>query len=317
MSAFRRRKGSLPRLAPELDDVDLGRVRQRLEKCWSRGQLDIAVVASVGQAIEEAGTDWDRKAHRLEVLAASAGRALPGIWQRNNPRNQNALLLRAWSDLLLARQQGSPGDLSDIRETCRTAADLLPADPIPWVLILATLRSERRPYADLAAVWQEIKARDPWNREAHLQALGYLSPDECGSTSQVLDLLDGMRSVMPADAPTAGLELISLVRGYQRTVSAGGVAALGAGDHWRRPQAAKALDQAAQDWPRPGFLHHAASRADLNVLAYALVKASRTAEAATVLRATTGIATPWPWNSEGDPLTTYSHWHTRLVSGAN
>lgn len=201
MPVFRRRKGSLPRLVPELDDRTLGQVRRRVETCWSRGSLDTAVMASMGDVIDETGQDWDRKAHRLAVLARAAGRSLPGIWRQHNPQNQNALLLHAWSDLLQARQQDSAVDLNDTRETCRLAADLLTADPTPWILHLATLRLERRPSTELSAIWREVKARDPWNREAHLQALGYLSPDECGSSALVLDLLDGVRAGDAAPGP--------------------------------------------------------------------------------------------------------------------
>ncbi|MEV0371215.1 hypothetical protein AB0I10_15520 [Streptomyces sp. NPDC050636] len=311
MPAFRRRKGNLPRFLPELDDVALGQVRQRLETSWSRGSLDTSVIALVANVIEAAGQDWDRKAHRLEVLAGAAGRAVPDIWRRNSPRDQGALLLHAWSDLLQA-QRGASVDLTATRDTCHLAADLLPADPTPWTLALATLRLERRPHREMSAIWREIKARDPWNREAHLQALGYLSPDECGSTALMLDLLDGIRSVMPADAPTAGLEITTLVRNYHRSFAADGLTALGAGEHWRRPDLARALDQAAQDWPNPDFLTHAAAIADLNVLAYALIKATRSNEATAVLRATKGLGTPWPWNVEGDPLERFSHWYGRV-----
>ncbi|GAU70824.1 hypothetical protein SSP35_23_00140 [Streptomyces sp. NBRC 110611] len=316
MSVFRRRKSTRPRLVPELDDLDLGRVRRRVETCWARGSLDTAVMALMANVLDDAGEDWDRKAHRLRVLAGSAGRALPGIWRQHAPRNQHALLLHAWSELLRAQQPDNGVDLDATRETCRLAAELLPADPTPWTLKLALLRLERRPSSELSAVWREIKARDPWNREAHLQALGYLSPDECGSSSLVLDLLDGVRSGMPADAPAAALEVTALVRTHQRAVAPGGVTALGAGEIWRRPDAIRALDQAAHYWPRPGFLHHAAALADLNVLAYALIKSARIAEAATVLRATGGVATPWPWNAEGTSLEHFSHCYERAVSAS-
>ncbi|REK91957.1 hypothetical protein DY245_01230 [Streptomyces inhibens] len=315
MPAFRRRKGSLPRLLPELDDIALGQARQRLENCWSRGQLDTSVLALVANVIDDAGHDWDRRAHRVGVLAAAAGRAMPGIWRRNSPQDPGALLLHAWSELIQAGQ-GSPIDLAGTRETCQLAAGLLPADPTPWTLYLATLRMERRPSRDLSPIWREIKARDPWNREAHLQALGYLSPDECGSTSLILDLLDGMRSDMPLDAPAAGLELTAHLHNHQRAVATGGLTALSAGEIWRRPDAAKALDQAAHYWPSPGFLRHAAALADLNVLAYALLKSTRMAEAATVLRATKGLATPWPWSLDGDPLERFSHFFGRYAGDA-
>ncbi|MEU9113621.1 hypothetical protein AB0D04_18040 [Streptomyces sp. NPDC048483] len=313
MSAFirRRRKGSLPRLAPELDDVTLGKVRRRVETCWDRGSLDFAVMALLSNVIDDAGQDWDRKAHRLEVLAGSAGRALPGIWREHKPNDQGALLLHAWSDVVQARQQGSVGDLSDVRASCRRAAELLPADPIPWTLHLATLRLERRPTRELSPIWREIKARDPWNREAHLQALGYLSPEECGSSVLVLDLLDGLRAEMPPNAPTAALELTAIVRNHQRAVAVGGLMALGAAEIWRRPDVAKALDQAAQDWTTPGFLTHAAAVADFNLLAYALLKSTRPTEAATALRATGAVATPWPWNADGEPLERFAHFYGR------
>lgn len=314
MPVFRRRKDNVPRMAPELDDVTLGRVRKRVETAWSRGSLDTAVMATMGQLLDDAGEDWDRRAHRLAVLAASAGRGLPGIWRRHSPRDPGALLLHAWSDLLRAREPGSAVDLAETRETCRMAADLAPADPTPWTLQLAVLRLERRPSQELSAIWREIKARDPWNREAHLQALGYLSPDECGSSALVLDLLDGVRNSMPPDAPAAGLELTALVRAHQRAVATGGLSALGAGEIWRRPDAARALDHAARYWPAPGYLHHAQAMADLNVLAYALIKSARMTEAAITLRATKGIATPWPWSLDGDPLERFTHHFERAAA---
>ncbi len=310
MPVFRRRKGSRPRLLPELDDVALGRVRRRVETCWDRGSLDTAVMALMSDILDDAGEDWDRKAHRLRVLAGSAGRALPGIWREHNPRKQSAVLLHAWSELLQAGQEGSNIDLNATRESCRLAAELVPADPTPWAVYLATLRLERWPSTELSAVWREIKARDPWNREAHLQALGYLSPDECGSSGQVLDLLDSVRA-MPPNAPAAGLELTALVRSHQRAMAPGGVTALGAGEFWRRHDAVTVLDHAAHYWLSPGFLHHARALADLNLLAYALIKAARPGEAANTLRATGGVATPWPWNAEGEPLERFAHHYGR------
>ncbi|TSB31565.1 hypothetical protein FNJ62_05735 [Streptomyces benahoarensis] len=310
MPVFRRRTGSHPRLLPELDDTALGQVRRRVESCWDRGSLDTPVMALMADVLDDAGEDWDRKAHRLRVLAGSAGRALPGIWRERNPGNQSAVLLHAWSDLFQAGQEGSTIDLDATRESCRLAAELLPADPTPWTVYLATLRLERRPSTEPSAVWREIKARDPWNRDAHLQALGYLSPDECGSSGQVLDLLDSVR-VMPPNAPAAGLELTALVRNHQRAMASGGVTALGAGEFWRRHDAVAMLDRAAHYWPSPGFLHHAEALADLNLLAYALIKASRPSDAATVLRATGGVATPWPWNAEDEPLAGFSRHYAR------
>ncbi|MFG2783018.1 hypothetical protein ACGFY7_34955 [Streptomyces prunicolor] len=43
--------------------------------------------------------------------------------------------------------------------------------------------------------------------------------------------------------------------------------------------------------------------------AYVLVRAALMDEAAVVLRGTAGMATPWPWSAEGEPLERFSHWH--------
>ncbi|AYC36128.1 hypothetical protein AQJ54_18980 [Streptomyces griseorubiginosus] len=73
---------------------------------------------------------------------------------------------------------------------CRVAAAARPADPTPWVGALAALRLLGQPSSELSPVWQEIHARHPWRREAHLQTLGYLSPEEQGSQAALRDLLD-------------------------------------------------------------------------------------------------------------------------------
>ena len=64
-----------------------------------------------------------------------------------------------------------------------------------------------------------------------------------------------------------------------------------------------------RDWPLPGLLGHAAALADLNVPAYALVRAALVDEAAVVLRVTAGVATLWPWSAEGELVERLSHWH--------
>jgi hypothetical protein len=130
-----------------------------------------------------------------------------------------------------------------------------------------------------------------------------------------MELVDAARAVMPPGAPTAALELTAFVRGYLRDLAAGGLASVGAHKHWARPDAARALDQAVTHWPTPGFLTHAAAPADLNLLAYALIKAVRMDEAGTALRATGGVATAWPWSEEGDPLRRFTYWYDGLTAG--
>ncbi|MGW3127886.1 hypothetical protein [Streptomyces sp. NPDC001123] len=220
----------------------------------------------------------------------------PGPGARR-PRDPDALALAVWSELATEPH----GALA----LCRVAADARPADPTPWVGALAALRLLGRPSSELSPVWQEIRARDPWHREAHLQILGYLSPEEQGSQAALRDFLDDAIAVMPWDAPTACLPLTAAVRQYHRERSGGGVQALGVSRYWSQPHTARLLDQGTAYWLQPGHLRHAAAVADLGILAYALVRAGRSGDAGPVFSAAGGLVTPWPWSYEGDPVECY------------
>ncbi|MEV6408798.1 hypothetical protein AB0M58_38665 [Streptomyces bobili] len=195
---------------------------------------------------------------------------------------------------------------------CRVAADARPADPTPWVGALAALRLLKRPSSELSFVWHEIHARDPWHREAHLQILGYLSPEEQGSQAALRDFLDDAIAVMPWDAPTACLPLTAAVRQHHRERSSGGIQALGVSQYWSQPHTARLLDQGMAHWPQPGHLRHAAAVADLGMLAYALIRAGRSGGAGPVFSAVGGLVMPWPWSYEGDPVECYTDYSGRV-----
>ncbi len=309
MAIFGPRRGA-PRLAPELDDVVLGRVRKQLLTAATPGMAGIRL-DQVEQAMTGPGDDWDRRMFRLAVLAPLADSATITGWERRRPRSADPLVLHAWGELYRGRRSGELADPQELVDLCYRAADLVPADPAPWITVLGVLRLLRRPLAEVLPVWREATARDAWSREAHLQMLGYLSPEECGSPGQVLDFVDSMRAAVPPDAPTAGIELIALVERHERTLSTGGLTGLMAGGQWTQPRAAAVLDEAVASWPEPGHLRHAAARADLNLLAYALVRANRAAEAAPVFAAIGGLVTPWPWGLAGDPLDQFADWQQR------
>lgn len=309
MPIFGPRRGAA-RLAPELDDAGLGRVRKQLLGTSGPG-LTGGRVHQVERLLAEPGTDWDRRMHRLVVLAECADRGVTDQWRRRSPKEADPLLLHAWAELLRSRRSGGVADPQAVLECCYSAADLAPDDPGPWIAALGVLRSLRRPLAEVLTVWREATARDAWNREAHLQMLGYLSPEECGSPGQVLDFVDSMRGAVPADAPTAGVELVSLVERHRRTVAGGGLEALMATGQWTRQRAATVLEEALAQWPKPGHLGHAAALADLNLLTYALIQANRLTDAGRVFPALAGVVTAWPWGLEGDPVRQFAHWLDR------
>ncbi|GHH93643.1 hypothetical protein GCM10017779_41000 [Streptomyces capillispiralis] len=286
---------------PALDDAELARVLGRLSKRGGSARTaDVTLVASL---LEETGDDWDRLGHRVSVLAeATAEAEIAAAWLGREPRNPDALLFHAWVELARGLRDGVLEDAGQVVSRCYLAAELRPEDPLPWVVLLGVARIERYGQNDVNAVWREATGRDRWHREAYLQMLAYLSPEEGGSSAAVLDFVDVVRTRIPANAPCAAVELTAAVRQYQGLLAQGGVRAMTAGQLWEGGQIAAALEQAAGLWAKPGFFQHAAAQADLNVLAYALCAAGRAADAHPVFQALEGMATPWPWNVDGPAL---------------
>ncbi|MBH5338265.1 hypothetical protein IHE55_27160 [Streptomyces pactum] len=311
MPLFGSRRSAAARLVPELDDTALGRVLAQLQAPPAPGLLDLHV-EQAERVIKDTGTDWDRRAHRMTVLARTApGLNLARAWVQRRGDSTDALAFLSWVELL--RRPGSPEEERAAVDRCYRAADLRPEDPTPWVVLLGLLRRLRAPSREVFPVWREVTDRDPWHREAYLQMLGYLSPEECGSQVQVRDFVDAVRSRIPATAPAVGVELTATVLHHHRTVRDGGINAVLAGNQWAHPPASTALENAFEDWTRPGFLRHAAALADLNLLAYVLVHANRTPDAAVVFKMIEGKVTPWPWRLDGDPLERFTHWRERAL----
>ncbi|MEV0976189.1 hypothetical protein [Streptomyces sp. NPDC049915] len=298
-------RGRTPRLAPELGDADLGKLLKRLlsaSRLSMAGETEICV-AQIAQVLEQDSQNTDRRAHRLSVLAEFLAEShLPGAWAKWEPRNARALALQAWSELERGRGNGRMTDAAATWKACLLAAELDPADPSPWVVMLGIARLERYAEREVFAVWNEIVARDRWNREAYLSMLAHLSPQEAGSLAQVLEFVGTLRTRMPANAPCASVELAAHVMQYHSAVARGGTEALLARNHWNGEGAAQFLDRALATWPSPAFFSHAAAVADLNLLAYALTAAGGPREAAPVFDAIGGKVTSWPWRVDGDPV---------------
>lgn len=281
----------------------------------SAGRLgpDDIQIDQVERLLQEAGRDPDRRAHRFAVLAeAAAPTAFARSW-RLRRRGTDPMVFEGWVELVRGRAAGRMDDARAAADHCYRAAELAPADPLPWVVLLGMLRLMRAEPRQLYAVWQEVTARDPWNREAHLQMLRYLSPEECGSRSGQLDFVETLRASAPPASPAVGVELTALVDEHDRTAAKGGVEALLARRLWTQGRAAGALDTALATWPREGHLRHAAALADLNLLAYALVQAGRVREGGAVFGAIGETVAAWPWSLDGDPVERFTYWQAKAL----
>ncbi|POX52532.1 hypothetical protein C3489_17700 [Streptomyces sp. Ru71] len=307
-------RGRTPRLTPELDDADLGKLLKRLQSATRlsmAGGTEICV-AQMAQVLEPDDLSADRRAHRLSVLAEFLSDShLPSAWARREPRNPRALLLQAWSELERGRGTGRMSDAAAAWKSCLLAAELDPADPSPWVVMLGIARLERYAEREVFAVWNEIVARDRWNREAYLSMLAYLSPQEAGSLGQVLEFVGTLRTRMPANAPCASVELAADIMQYHSALARGGAEALLARNHWNGSRVSQFLDRALVTWPSPAFFSHAAAIADLNLLAYALNAAGGPRETAPVFDAIGGRVTSRPWNADGDPVAAFEAAHNK------
>ncbi|WPB88174.1 tetratricopeptide repeat protein [Streptomyces malaysiensis] len=313
MAIFSSRKIGRPRLAPELDDKDLGNVLRTLLRTGTPLTSDIQIW-QISNLMEETGNNWDRRAHRLLVLSRCAAETgLAALWCTREPVNADALLFRAWVQLVRAKRRGGLQDSSIVVNDCYRVAELKPDDPTPWVALLGVMRATRQRQQDVFRVWREVTARDPWHREAYWQMLAYLSPEECGSHLQAMEFLDIAQARMPTTAPTAALELTAMAHQYHKALARGGVHAITAASHWGHPLASACLERARTRWCQPGFLRHAAALADLNLLAYSLVAANRTSEAAEVFRSLNGVVTHWPWLHRGDALEEFKRWQAQAL----
>ena len=230
MSLFSRSGKRRPRLAPELDDAQLGRAVRVVTHTRPPGPADLHI-SFVEELLDSTGNDWDRRCHRLTVLAEHAPRVARS-WRLRSPQHPDALLLHAWSIGAAGRDSAFRAEAEAALDHCRTAGRIRPADPTPWVVTLRLLRVLGRPIRDLMPVWQEINRREPWHREAYRQILGYLSPEEHGSLTALVGFLDDVRAAMPEHSPVVGLPLEAAIRQYHRDLGSGGTRALGVGRYW-------------------------------------------------------------------------------------
>ncbi|MFE5713654.1 hypothetical protein ACFQ7J_22900 [Streptomyces sp. NPDC056501] len=254
---------------------------------------------------------WDGWTRRTQVLAAvAAGTDVVHTWRTEQPGSIAATVMHsrvAVERAVRAHRAGHARTRELWQEAwtaCREAAELAPADPVPWVglLALAALDGRQRmaehrlsPPAPMLApgpwgLLAEAEKRDPYNREAHHRMLQFVYARSPGPLSEAVNYAQWAATSAPVGSALHALPLYVRVERYRR--ERGHERALDL--HWVAEDAIRDAERALDAW----FLFCAteeASLLDLNHLAHALYGALRFDDAARVFKALGPYYATLPW----------------------
>ncbi|MEJ8646822.1 hypothetical protein WKI65_01740 [Streptomyces sp. MS1.AVA.3] len=271
------------------------------------------------------GADWDRRIFRLQVLARAGARlTFADTWAQAEPRSPHALALlatvQALRSMALPRGQGSGSEMEEAWQSCHAAGDALPADPTPYVVMLALLRyhspdRDRQWRETMQSVWQEVEERDPWNREAHHELLTYMFPDWHGVAGEMFHWAQERCAHVPRGMPLHVLPLVALAESHRTRMKKEGHR-YGLTVHpWTDNPSTQ---QAWVNWwtYRAPSMPHAAFHDDANYLAHAMSFANQHRAAAEVFDAIGPYATDVPWSYCGDAQQLFTRHRKWAVKGS-
>jgi hypothetical protein len=299
---------------PELDDDALHRTLSQVRPVRQLHGLGVDqgrdLWLPAARLLRATGSDWDRRTHRVPVLATAFSPATAERWCADQPRDRDALAVRAHLDAqhAIAAWQTSA---ADAERSCRQAAEACPEDPTPWLALLSVRCALGLAEQHVRSIWQEVVARDPGSRAAHHEFLRYLSPRRHGSLLAMTDFARTCAQRAPRRSPLAVLPLACRVE--QFALSGAGV--LGSRLRWHEQDIADELDLARTGLFHGGPPSHAAAVVDLNILAFALTRTHRIADAAPIFRRLGGQMTDYPWNLLRYPVDAYVYWREQAQSG--
>ncbi|MFE7776777.1 hypothetical protein ACFU5O_23385 [Streptomyces sp. NPDC057445] len=275
---------------PALGDSELMAARTKLAQGrWTAARSLLAATDD----------DWDRRGHRLIVLGVSPSTA---AWARDwlvaDPGNPDATALLACATVCGAlRGKGRP---EEAWTACRTAAELAPDDPTPWLaqlLLARTLGTED----EVARLFDEVRVRHPEHHHAHHLMAARLAERHPGAGQdplhEVYDFAAWAAEQAPADSPLAVLPVVAHAERYRVLAAAGSEPPDPvASGHWTGRRARQVMKAAFDWWLEWEREDHPRNRVDLNFLAHAKFCEGRPAEAAALFHRIGPHATPAPWS---------------------
>ncbi|MET7743084.1 hypothetical protein [Streptomyces sp. NPDC005385] len=298
----------------------LGRGRKRAAQSFDAALDDAELVVArtslsqgrwtdVRALLADTGEDWDRRGHRLTVLAQeSATHAWARDWQLAEPESPDAAVLLGCATVERALNGKERPERA--RDACRAAAALAPADPTPWLGLLLLERSLGAE-EDVVRLFDEVRHRHAGHHHAHHLMVARLAERRATAGQdplhEVYDFANWAAEQAPADSPLAILPVVAHAERFRVLAAAGSEPTDPvASGHWvgrRARQVMKAAFDWWLEWERDG---HPRRLVDLNFLAHAKTCEGRGAEAAALFHRIGEHPTPAPWSyPDRDPYTAF------------
>ncbi|MBC7268907.1 MAG: hypothetical protein H5T76_09305 [Streptomyces sp.] len=294
-----------------LDDAELGAARAALAQGrWQPTRILLA----------RTGDDWDRRGHRVTVLAQEQHTAAwTREWLLAEPDSTDASVLLAVAQAERALRGKEKPDRA--REACRTAAALVPADPTPLLGLLLLERALGTQDA-VVRVFEQVRARYPDHHHAHHLLVARLAERRADAGPDPLheayDFAAWAAEQAPADSPLAILPVVAHAERYRVLAAAGFEPAdPAASEHWTGRRARQVMKAAFDWWLEWEHEGHPRRLVDLNYLAHAKVCEDRGAEAAALFHRIGDHPTPQPWSyPDRDPYAAFRAARDRALGTA-
>ncbi|WP_344074151.1 hypothetical protein [Streptomyces crystallinus] len=269
---------------------------------------------SVRDLLAQTGDDWALRTARTQVLAVAAART-DGVeaWLAEEPDSADAAVMRARVAVERALQAHRAGQAtlvaleSQARQACLIAARRVPADPVPWVGLLALAQVDvGLQYGEHWRVaWEEMLPAGPWGllarvcerdsssaREAFHRMMQFFYACPHTSVADAINFSQWTVSWAPVGSPLRMLPLYAYMESYRRHREEGTADPL---QHrqWSREPVIHYVKRAFLGWNIRAA--PCTSVVDLNYLAHALWAGHQYADAAKVFQVLDRNATRLPW----------------------
>jgi hypothetical protein len=280
----------------------------------------------VRDLLHATGDDWPLRTHRIRLLAhAAAGCSTAGIWRAAEPHRPDAAVLYAATEVVRAFQRViATGRGAADRErldaavrACLDAADAHPADPMPWVSLLtvARLYEDGVPRRELRGWWDELRRRDPYNVEGHVQLLRYHSARWHGSHGRMYDFARDAAGASPPGSPLPVLVQIARAEEYRYISDAAqGRVVRGFDQHWKHELAIREIRRTWERWVlwRTDGPVAPEEIGELNYLTHAACLAGLRQEAGGLFTLLGNRAAYLPWAYTGDAAEQFTRWRAHV-----